>query len=60
MKIADHPKFHTKWEDLQKRLGTLLSLAHEDPWVMVQGNYNRAIDNVKQAVELLRDKKLDK
>jgi hypothetical protein len=28
--IANNPKFHEVWEDLQKVMGSMLSLAHED------------------------------
>ncbi len=60
MKIADHSKFHAKWENLQHKIGAILAMAHCDPWVSVDSQYEIAIQDAKKALELLRCKKLDK
>jgi hypothetical protein len=58
-KIADHEKFHDKWENLQKKMGIVLSLAHDDPWVTVDRQYKQSIDDAINALKSLYPESLD-
>lgn len=58
MKMADHTKFHEKWEHLQKKLGLVLSLAHYDTWISVDTDYTKQIDEAIKALNSLKSKNL--
>lgn len=56
--IADHPNFHARWEELQKSLLPVLSLAHQRPWVSVNTAYHDALENVVKKINTLYTAKL--
>jgi hypothetical protein len=48
-KIANNPKFHQMWEDLQKSLGNILSTCHiENPDIHDIQVLNGEIDRAKE------------
>ena len=60
MKISEVNTFHGRWEDLQKVLGKVLSLAHTESWVSVDTDYKRALEEAKEALDNLSVKSLVK
>lgn len=53
MKIADNPKFHDTWENLQKSLTNILTIIHTDP-PYVQILYGE-IEHAKGLLNNIRD-----
>jgi len=53
-KLADHRKFHERWERLQNELSIVLSVAHEESWVRVSHEYEAAIDCAIDKLKSLR------
>jgi hypothetical protein len=66
MKISECKEFHNRWEELQKVLGKVLSLAHTEPWLEVEWEYGIVLAKAKEAIDnlsvksLADDEKVDK